>query len=71
MQYLVKWEDWAVQYATWTPEHEIGTKSYELIAEFEEAARNEGIDTSDKRALILLQQASDAGWGFNMSPTQA
>ena len=59
---------WAVQYATWTPEAEIGAKSHELIAMFESAARNEGIDISERQALILLQQASDAGWGFYTAP---
>ncbi|KAF8609176.1 hypothetical protein BDV93DRAFT_550717 [Ceratobasidium sp. AG-I] len=71
MQYLVKWEDWGTQYATWTPQGEIGTKSHELITAFENAARNEGLDLSERQALILLQQASDAGWGFNTSPPQA
>ncbi|CAE6420720.1 unnamed protein product [Rhizoctonia solani] len=69
MQYLVKWEDYPVQRSTWTPENEIGQAAHVLIRDFEKAALNEKLDTSDKSQLILLQEARKGGWGYYTFPS--
>ncbi|KAJ1311695.1 hypothetical protein OPQ81_010168 [Rhizoctonia solani] len=69
MQYLVKWDDYPVQRATWTPENEIGQAAHVLIRDFEKAASKENLDVSDKSQLILLQEARDGGWGYYTFPS--
>ncbi|KAG8747210.1 hypothetical protein FRC10_001826 [Ceratobasidium sp. 414] len=68
MLYLIKWEDYGLAAATWTPETEIGHSGSVLIQKFEAVAREEGHNISDRQALILLNEASDAGWGYNQAP---
>ncbi|KAG9123807.1 hypothetical protein FRC07_013902 [Ceratobasidium sp. 392] len=68
MLYLIKWEDYGLAAATWTPEPEIGHSAPVLIQRFETVAREEGHNIFDRQALILLNEATDAGWGYNQAP---
>ncbi|KAG8693980.1 hypothetical protein FRC08_008774 [Ceratobasidium sp. 394] len=68
MLYLIKWEDYGLAAATWTPEPEIGHSASVLVQKFEAVAREEGHNLADRQALILLHEASDAGWGYNRAP---
>ncbi|QRV76054.1 pentatricopeptide repeat-containing protein 5, mitochondrial [Ceratobasidium sp. AG-Ba] len=68
MQYLLKWEGYPLAEATWTPELEIGNSAPVLVQKFETVAKEEGHDLLNWRSLILLQEASDAGWAWNQAP---
>ncbi|KAL4254739.1 hypothetical protein ABKN59_004783 [Abortiporus biennis] len=60
--WLTKWDGFSIIESTWNREHEIPSKLLrECIDAFERQAAKEGVDISDPRKVILLEEARMAG----------
>ncbi|RPD75503.1 hypothetical protein L226DRAFT_534411 [Lentinus tigrinus ALCF2SS1-7] len=60
--WLVKWDGWKADDATWTGDEHLGECS-RIIEEFEQAAEIEGRNLDDHDATVLLNEAAAVGWG--------
>ncbi|KAI0720707.1 hypothetical protein C8T65DRAFT_735657 [Cerioporus squamosus] len=60
--WLVKWDGWKADQATWAANEHLGECS-RIIEEFEQAAEIEGRDLADYDAAVLLNEAAAVGWG--------
>ncbi|TFK89036.1 hypothetical protein K466DRAFT_585009 [Polyporus arcularius HHB13444] len=60
--WLVKWDGWKADQATWAANEHLGECS-RIIEEFELAAEIEGRNLVDPDATVLLNEAAAAGWG--------
>ncbi|KAI0760165.1 hypothetical protein C8Q74DRAFT_206400 [Fomes fomentarius] len=60
--WLVKWDGWKADQATWAANEHLGECS-RIIEEFEQAVEIEGRNLSAANEVILLNEAAAAGWG--------
>lgn len=59
-RWLAKWDGYPMSEASWIPEGNVTGHADNLLKQFEEDARREGLDLSEE--LIILSEAAAAGW---------